>query len=87
MPVARKAIPPMFDPLSAVDLGSFRRNGPLSRQAECKSLRKVCRKHCLDKNSAMNFQLPTYRAYKLRATAVSLVPLMMARPSGNNVIS
>ena len=32
-------------------------------------------------------QLPTYLAYRLRATAVSVVPLMMARPSGNSVIS
>ena len=30
---------------------------------------------------------PTYRAYKLRAIAVSVVPLMIARPSGNRVIS
>jgi len=30
---------------------------------------------------------PTYVAYRLLATAVSVVPLMMARPSGNNVIS
>ena len=30
---------------------------------------------------------PTYRAYRLRATPVSVVPLMMARPSGNRVIS
>src|ERR1017187_3701067 len=32
-------------------------------------------------------QLPTNRAYKLRAMAVSVVPLMMARPSGKSVIS
>ena len=30
---------------------------------------------------------PRYRAYRLRATAESVVPLMIARPSGNNVIS
>ena len=32
-------------------------------------------------------QLPTNRAYKLRATPVSVVPLMIALPSGNRVIS
>src|SRR5258708_6990054 len=32
-------------------------------------------------------QLPTNLAYKLLATPVSVVPLIMARPSGNSVIS
>src|SRR5262245_45546213 len=30
---------------------------------------------------------PTYRAYRLRAMPVSLVPLIIARPSGKTVIS
>ena len=30
---------------------------------------------------------PIYRAYRLRATATSCVPLMMARPSGKTVNS
>jgi len=41
-----------------------------------------CRCH-----ASSSVQLPTYLAYKLRATAVSVVPLIMARPSGNSVIS
>ena len=32
-------------------------------------------------------QLPTYFAYRLRAMPMSVVPLMMARPSGKMVIS
>lgn len=32
-------------------------------------------------------QLPMYRAYRLRAMAGSVVPLMIALPSGNNVNS
>ena len=32
-------------------------------------------------------QLPTYLAYRLLATAVSVVPLMIALPSGKSVIS
>ncbi len=31
--------------------------------------------------------VPTYLAYRLRATAVSVVPLMIARPSGKRVSS
>jgi hypothetical protein len=31
--------------------------------------------------------VPINRAYKLRATPASVVPLMIARPSGNKVIS
>src|ERR1700726_1323879 len=31
-------------------------------------------------------QLPTYCAYRLRAIPVSVVPLIIARPSGNSVI-
>jgi hypothetical protein len=31
--------------------------------------------------------IPTYFAYRLRATPMSLVPLIMARPSGKIVIS
>jgi hypothetical protein len=51
------------------------------------SQRAVSRWHRISRSMTQFPPHPTYRAYKLRATPVSLVPLIIARPSGNTVIS
>jgi hypothetical protein len=62
------------------------RTAPLQVQGKvlCRSKPELTRPDC---NMPKHNQLPTYFAYRLLAIAVSVVPLMMARPSGNKVIS